>query len=156
MFLVDLVGVEDAVANDLPIVACFLVLAIEATVIAFVTSAANLIDADQDSVFIAIGKDGFNQGKVAAGFALKSKASAAAAEGVDLAGLDGFFECFLIHPKQDQNLAGFVVLNDGRDQAGGVPFEAVNLSVHNFRLSGTGAGLSNQKRKTTAKTPRKK
>jgi hypothetical protein len=93
--------------------------------ITFVTSGADLLDLDQQSVAIAIERDVFDGLGVAAFLAFHPEFLAGAAPKMGLAGGDGFFQGSSVHPRHHQNAASAGFLHDGGNEAVGVKFQFV-------------------------------
>src|SRR5688500_9296155 len=76
--------VEDVLADDLPVPARRLVLAVEAAVVAVVAGGAGLLDLDKQDVLVAVRRDRLHLLHVPAALALEPQLVAAAAEEVGL------------------------------------------------------------------------
>jgi hypothetical protein len=122
LFRINLFRLEDFFGDGFPCAGGGIIAAIEATAIALVAGGYVLLDADEEDVHVAIGEDFFYVLEVFAGFAFEGESAAAAAIGVDLAGLEGFFEGVSVHVGLHEDLAVGDVLDDQGDQAGGVEF----------------------------------
>jgi hypothetical protein len=125
LFWIDFFGLEDFFGDGFPLAGGGIISSIEAAAIALVAGGDILLDADQDDIHVAVGQDFLDVLKVFAAFAFEGEAAAAAAKGVDFAGLQRLFQGSAVHVGLHENLAVGDVLDDQRDQAVGVEFKLV-------------------------------
>src|SRR5581483_2178249 len=88
----------------------------KAGLITFVTGRPDLLDLDQKRVAVAIEGNVLDSLRVAAGFAFHPELLTGTAPEMSFAGLQGFFQRAAVHPGHHQDAAGFVFLDDGRNQ----------------------------------------
>ena len=114
---VDFFRIEDAIAHDFDLAGRRIDPAEEATAVALVTGrSANLVDSNQQRVGVAVVVDALQFLNVATLFAFSPQLLPAAAVVDDPSGLQRFLPRLFIHVGQHQDVPGFVVLSDDRDE----------------------------------------